>query len=84
MAACASAIGKGDGSERRREQLVLLERAVALVDEMRASSLRPDAPVWNALLMACGRACQLQRAFKVPPVSLALIPTQSDCGWNGI
>lgn len=50
---------------RRRQQLVLLERAFALVEDAKAARAPTDAAVWNALVTAAGRAGQLQRAFNV-------------------
>ena len=62
MAAGAGAPG-GRGAATRRACLVLLERASAVLDDMTAARVRPDAPVWNALIGAAGRAGALQRAF---------------------
>lgn len=49
----------------RRQRLVLLERAFALVDDAKAARVPTDAAVWNVLVTASGRAGQLQRAFNV-------------------
>ena len=49
---------------------MLLERAFALVDDMRAARIPADAAVWNALVTAAGRAGQLQRAFNFLEVML--------------
>ncbi|KAG7672854.1 hypothetical protein Ndes2526B_g08327 [Nannochloris sp. 'desiccata'] len=55
----------------RRTQLVLLERAFSLVQNMQSARLPTDAAVWNALVTASGRAGQLQRAFDVLEEMLA-------------
>lgn len=44
---------------------MLLERAFALIDDMKGARIPTDAAVWNALVTAAGRAGQLQRAFNV-------------------
>lgn len=49
----------------RKEQLVLLERAVMVMDNAMKAGVFLDAPVWNALLCCAGRCCQLQRAFQI-------------------
>ena len=46
------------------QSLVLLERAAGVMADMRASRIKPDRAVWNALITAAGRAGQLQRAFQ--------------------
>ncbi|KAI3428088.1 hypothetical protein D9Q98_006471 [Chlorella vulgaris] len=62
--ACAAEIQRLPQSERR-QQLVLLERAFQLVEDMKGAKIPTDAAVWNALVTAAGRAAQLQRAFNV-------------------
>lgn len=62
--ACAEQIDRLPASERRK-QLVLLERAFALIDDLKCARIPTDAAVWNALVTAAGRAGQLQRAFNV-------------------
>ena len=62
VAACGQAIA-ATGRGRRREQLVLLERSAAVVADMRVAGIRPDRPIWNALITAAGRAAHLERAF---------------------
>lgn len=64
ISACSEQIAATPLSDRRT-QLVLLERAFSLVEGMQASRINPDAPVWNALVTAAGRAGQLQRSFDV-------------------
>lgn len=64
ISACSEQIAATPLSDRRT-QLVLLERAFALVEGMHAARINPDAPVWNALVTAAGRAGQLQRSFDV-------------------
>lgn len=64
VSACAEQIGATHATDRRT-QLVLLERAFALVDTMESSRIQLDPPLWNALVTAAGRAGQLQRAFDV-------------------
>ena len=64
ISACSEQIVRTPAADRRT-QLVLLERAFALVQNMQDIRLNPDAPVWNALVTAAGRAGQLQRAFDV-------------------
>ena len=49
----------------RRTRLVLLERAFNLYQEMLESTMHIDAPVYNALLTACGAAKQLKRAMSL-------------------
>lgn len=49
----------------RREQLVLLERAFSLFEDMEASNLQPDTSNWNTLICCAARAGQLLRAFEV-------------------
>lgn len=44
---------------------MLLERAFALIDDLKSARIPTDAAVWNALVTAAGRAGQLQRAFNV-------------------
>lgn len=63
ISACARQIADTHSADRRT-QLVLLERAAALVDAMDSARLHPDAALWNALVTAAGRAGQLQRAFE--------------------
>lgn len=63
VSACGAAILRSNGD--RRAQLVLLERAFNIVKDMISASLPVDAPVWNALVTASGRAGQLQRALSV-------------------
>ncbi len=64
ISACSEQIGKTPQSDRRT-QLVLLERAFSLVQNMQTARMPADAAVWNALVTASGRAGQLQRAFDV-------------------
>ena len=64
ISACSEQIAATPLSDRRT-QLVLLERAFALVDGMSEARVNPDAAVWNALVTAAGRAGQLQRSFDV-------------------
>ncbi|KAK9866117.1 hypothetical protein WJX84_009157 [Apatococcus fuscideae] len=47
----------------RRLQLVLLERAASIFDDMEKAHIMPDSVIWNAFIAAAGRAGQLQRAF---------------------
>jgi PPR repeat len=62
--ACGAAI-KRIGPSRRREQLVLLERASAVLERARQSFAEADPGVWNALITAAARSYQLQRAFQI-------------------
>lgn len=64
VSACAAQISATPASDRR-SQLVLLERAFGLIDNMDKLRIQPDAAVWNALVTAAGRGGQLQRAFSV-------------------
>ena len=65
VSACTAAISRLTSQSDRRKQLVLLERACDIVDEMVRSPVPTDAAAWNALVTAAGRAGQLQRAFAV-------------------
>lgn len=47
----------------RRLQLVLLERAATVFNDMEKARIMPDSVIWNAFIAAAGRAGQLQRAF---------------------
>eukprot|EP00803_Ostreobium_quekettii_P011523 evm.model.scf_535.6 EVM.evm.TU.scf_535.6 scf_535:44271-50781(-) len=49
----------------RREQLVLLERAVHLLEDMKNSNLKPDTANWNTLMGCAAQAGQLPRAFEM-------------------
>lgn len=62
--ACGAAI-KRIGPSRRREQLVLLERAASVLEGVRHSFAEADPGVWNALITAAARSYQLQRAFQI-------------------
>jgi len=62
---CAVAVREAEAHADRKTQLVLLERALGVVDEALSAGASLDAPAWNALLLCAGRAGQLQRAFEV-------------------
>jgi hypothetical protein len=49
---------------RRREQLVLVDRAFALLAAAERAGVRPDAPLWNALAQCAVGAGQLERAYQ--------------------
>lgn len=70
ISACSEQISITSQSDRRT-QLVLLERAFSLVENMQSARMPTDAAVWNALVTASGRAGQLQRAFDVLEEMLA-------------
>ena len=65
LKACAAQIVALNHEADRRNQLVLLERAFELVASMEEMHVRPDVPVWNALISVAARAEKLQRAFDV-------------------
>ena len=50
-------------AKNRRTQLVLMERAYQVFTDGESSGIRPDLPMWNALINATGRAEQLDRSF---------------------
>ena len=53
------------GNTERRAQLVLLERACHLLEDMKESNILPDTANWNTLLTCAARSGQLQHAFEV-------------------
>ena len=63
LSTCAEAMKSGN--LERREQLVLLERAFHLFEDMEATNLQPDTSNWNALICCAARSGQLMRAFEV-------------------
>lgn len=67
IAAFASAVQRDVRvSSDKREQLVLLERAMLKVeDASRGNAMMLELPVWNALIALAARSGQLDRAFQV-------------------
>jgi len=63
LSTCAEAMKIGN--LERREQLVLLERAFHLFEDMEATNLQPDTSNWNALICCAARSGQLMRAFEM-------------------
>jgi len=59
----ASVRRQGPSATDRRTQLVLLERAFQLRDDLVEMNMTPDAVMWNTLITLAGRAGQLQRAL---------------------
>eukprot|EP00210_Caulerpa_lentillifera_P001772 g1702.t1 len=49
----------------RRQDLVLLERAVDLLQDLHDYKIGPDTTMWNILVSCAGRAGQLHRAFNL-------------------
>jgi pentatricopeptide repeat protein len=70
FAAVISAFAEGmrrelEATRERKEQYVLLERAMLLLKEAEDSGIRLSKPPWNALLVCAGRCGQLERAFSI-------------------
>lgn len=62
--ACAASLRTSD-PENRRSQLVTMERAFSLLQDMEDAHIVPDAILWNILILCTAGAGQLQRSFEV-------------------
>lgn len=62
--ACASTL-QGARDKNRRLQLVLMERAFSVMEDMVQDGFQPDPVLWNTLITCTSRASQLQRCFEV-------------------
>lgn len=62
--ACATSL-KVSGPHHRRSQLVLMERAFNVVEDMQEDHIQPDVIMWNILISCTAGAGQLQRSFEV-------------------
>jgi len=66
VSACAEAMQRElSVAHERKDQYVLLERAMNLVEQAESSGIIIGAPVYNSLLMCAGRAAELARAFEI-------------------
>ncbi len=64
ISCCTRAIERNTSADRRH-QIVLMERAFAVLDDMYRMHITPDTAVWNALIKAAGCTGMLDRAMQV-------------------
>lgn len=92
ISAFNEAVRQRRGTAERRADLVLLERAFNLVDDMREADLEPDVVVYNTLVSLAGQAGQLQRAMdtvtememrRCPPDEYTYASLIDACGRSG-
>merc|ERR1712187_737413 len=61
ICSCSEEINQSLTLVKRRRQLVLLERAFAILQEMQEKHIKTDLAVYNSLLLAWSRAREIQR-----------------------
>lgn len=60
---CASALTNKNSS--RREELVILDRAINILNDLKEYNIKADITLWNGLVTCCAKAGQLQKTFEI-------------------